>query len=496
MKKQLKKQKGAALVVVLILFSMVFILTAATATAVNFESKHSIVDENQTKAYYLARSAVETVSKAIGEEINNLNAVKTLLDNTITEYNANLNNATDLTTYNNYVTALGNYNTSLDYVKANILPIGSINTYEHTVQGISNVGSVKVKSVTGAYRLEASSTINGSSAKAILNMNIITNPTTYTLKRHNTSTTSTVEDVTTTTTIPGNSPASFSNAFYSYGSIDLDNNIDLTTNGSLTTPANAKYRGVRDGKMGIDIGNVTKDTSTDVPLAPISLLPIDVSVDTRYTTMQKVDNLPSTLTSANNGYYEINEIPSNTSYTVDTSAGDVVLKLNRLKFENNASFNVTGANHFYIYIDDNNLTDGGLAFAGNNDVEFTSHDDKPRTFIIINQPVSDQISVNKIEIKNKLTLYGYIYAPYSSLEFKNSAEVSGSIIAADISAKNNLKIKHSQPNSGSNTGGGGGSQIVTTTTHTTVSVTTPVTTETNYSLDVIPVSISKNWMPK
>ena len=84
------------------------------------------------------------------------------------------------------------------------------------------------------------------------------------------------------------------------------------------------------------------------------------------------------------------------------------------------------------------MTDGGLVFSGNNQVKLTSDDNVPRTFIIINQPTNDQISVNLIEINNKFSLYGYIYAPYSSIEFKNSPDVFGGIVAAEIIAKNNL----------------------------------------------------------
>lgn len=495
MKFNLKKQNGMALPLVIIIFIIVVTLTTTTVSAAFFESKHSIIDENQTKAYYLARSAVEMVSKSIELEINDLNDKKTQLDNAISVYNSNLDNATDLTAFNNYTTALSVYNSTLNYIKNNVLPIEGLMPYEHTVDGLENVSSVIVTPISGAYRLEASSTVNGSSARAIMNMDIVTNSVTYTLTLNNTSTVETEIDETTTTIIPGNNPALFADAIYSYGNISLDNNVELIKINN--SGASGKYRGNKDGKMKVNKGVVSQDASVDLPLEPKSLLPINIDEDIRYSSLIIQNNFPSTLTAANNGYYKIDPIPQNTDYIVDTSLGNVVIKLNRLEFTGKTTFKVTGSNYFYIYIEDNNLTDGGVVVDGNNKVEFKSVDNQPRTFIIIDQPINDRlVSGNDIHFKNTLTLYGYIYAPYSGLEFKNSPDIFGSIVSGDIIIKNNLLITHIQPSIGSDSGDGSGDQVITITTKKKVSVTTPVSTDTTYPLDVIPVSISKYWMSK
>ncbi len=274
----------------------------------------------------------------------------------------------------------------------------------------------------------------------------------------------------------------------------MDNNISLTKpNGSN---ASGKYRGVKDGKMKLDKGIISHDSSVDEPLEPKSLLPIDIIADVRFTSMTTLINFPTTLTAANNGYYKINPVPQSSSYTIDTSLGDVVIKLNRLEFLGKANFNVIGPNNFYIYIEDNNLSDGGFV-DGKNNVSFTSSNNQPKTFIIIDQPANDRVVIqNDIELKNTLTLYGYIYAPYSDIEFKNKPIIVGSLVAGNLKAKNKFEVVFIQPNSGSSIGNSNGDLVIQVTTIKNEYTEVIVTTNSNHPLDVIPISISKNWVSK
>lgn len=485
MKRILKSQKGIAMPLVIILFAVVFILTTASINAAFFDSKHSIIDENQTKAYYLARSAVDAVQESINMEINELKTLETSLMNAVI-------NGTDTS----YIVLLNTYNERLLFIEDNILPNIDGATYYHTVVGIDGIVSdVSVKRNTDNFRLEASATVNGSSAKAMLDM-LIKKPTRNEDVIRSVTSTEIITE-TTTTTIPAGNPASFGDAMYSFGDMYLDNNISFHRNNKSGSAANGRFEGVEGGKQKIKKGTITQAT-TSTPLDPKTLLPTNIEEDIRFSTLVTTP-LPNTITSANSGYYGTIIIPNNapSNFTVNTSGGDVIIKLNRLQVNNNTRFHVTGSNNFYMYIEDNNISDGGLVVSGNNNLNFTSSTNTPQTYIILNQPPTDRnVDNNVFDIKNNMNFYGYVYAPYSKLIIKNNADVYGSLVAGGIEVKNNLDVIHISSNNGSSTTDGSGNRIITETTTRPETTTSTTTSTISFKTIQYEHDVDNNWLPK
>lgn len=497
MKMFLKNRRGIALPLVIILFAVGFILTATTLSVVNFDDKHSIIDEKQTKAYYLARSAVDTVFKAVDSEIYALNVSKANVKDLAKVYND------DPTTVNlsNYSNALTQYNNKKGIIESNILPTAGT-PYSHTVTNdadLTTLSTVEVTYVSGVYRFAATETVGDISAKAVLHVGIPEGTEYYQLLIGTPGTPGGIDYE--EYEIDANSPAAFNDALYAYGNMNLDHHVKLVKPGGSN--ATGRYRGVPGGKA-LDnkgsshlVGDISKDTSDSnkTPIEPSTLLPIDIATDNRFIG-SKGSALPETITHSDSGYYTLNPITNSSTikkFNVDTSGGNVIIKTNRLHIDsNNVEFNVTGNNHFYIYIDDNNLTNGGLYVKNN--IKITSHDNTPRTFIIVNQDSSDRDpSKNLIDIKNNENLYAFIYAPYTTLEIKNNAKIFGSVIARNIVIKNNLDVVYMKPSSGSYSYDGDGNQIIKKEIITAGTPGSSILAD--QPLDTI-VTITPQWMPK
>ncbi|SDK52446.1 DUF7305 domain-containing protein [Natronincola ferrireducens] len=500
----LRNKKGIVMPLVVILFAIVIILTTVTITAVNFESKHGIIDENQTKAYYVARSAVDAVRAAIEievqEKISDRISVVEAKSKAIDEIDSGDPDemAEYLEALNQAVLDLQNaqyeYNLGLDFIRNHVLPVGGTT---HTVEGIVGADTgdivVNVIPVSGGYKLQASATVNGNTARAALKLNFDTDNETYSILINSEETTSTWEEY----ELPANHPASFGDAFYSHNNVNLGNNVDLTK--SNGTKASGRYEGI------INIGNnklgdFSQSEPTD-PIEPKELLPVDISTDSRFEDLKTTD-LPPTIRAIDSGYYGSIALGHNKHFTVDTTEGDVILMLNRLEFGNNNSFHVTGSGKFYLYIYDNSKSDGGITFSSGNKPTFTQDNMSggaiPLTYIIIDQPEDDRdVENNKIIVRNSIKLYGYLYAPYSSFQFQNTKNsepvVHGSIVAGNISGGNNIGIVHIDPSSGSGGSGGEGS-----TGYNRVDTTTPIQIV-HHSVTVAvpkPDSMKVFWLPQ
>jgi hypothetical protein len=160
--------------------------------------------------------------------------------------------------------------------------------------------------------------------------------------------------------------------------------------------------------------------------------------------------LPLTITAANNGYYTGN-VEWKENYTVNTGSGDVVLKFTQVTTTRNYSFYVTGSHNFYIYILDsvnpgvciNNRTNT------NNSTIFNCEATVPNAYIIIDQPAGQRdASTNTMNFdlgKNQTTLEAYVYAPYTSLEFKNNFDFTGAIVAGGLDIWNKTIITYHEP---------------------------------------------------
>ena len=74
---------------------------------------------------------------------------------------------------------------------------------------------------------------------------------------------------------------------------------------------------------------------------------------------------------------------------------------------------------------------GGGSLIGNNNVTFTNPNSADRLQIFLNGP-------GPVEFNNQFTMNGYLHLPKSTLLFKNTANITGSIAAKGVEAKNIL----------------------------------------------------------
>ena len=461
-----KDKKGMALASVLVVFVVVGILASSVAAMVYSDTRLSLDDENGKKAFYAARSAVETVERAILEELTALQDEKGLIVNGLQqeiealneEYAAgaiqNANAGESLAEayerlyteiVSSYDVEISAYQSSYAAFRNSVLPGITLDSYTHTViidgfESASNEFDVTVTAVWNpdqpltieGFRLQGKATVNGKQAGVVKWLGIRIVP----------------DDSVMLKTLEPNAegPSVFDNSIYSFGDITFGNGRG---NGSIAqVTGGIVYEGTLYNGTNVNASSVpfnqTPPTDAATIREPATLLPYIPS-----TLNESSTTLPTTIRKANSAYYK-NEVVINTTYTIDTTQGDVVLMMNRIRVNGSFSFHVTGTNSFYWYILDESSPGVPVVIdKPANNVNAIVCDSDAEAYLIVDQlPEDRDADSNVLNFsfgKNNVTMDAYIYAPYSTLMLKNNLDFTGSIVASGFDVWNGSVITYHEP---------------------------------------------------
>lgn len=454
MRRTLKDQQGMALITVIVIFIVVVICTTTVVAMVYSDSKFSFDDENGKKAYYAGRSAISVTEKAILDQINNLATKKgniaTSIRAEVNSLNENFANGLIATQEEydaglesiilSYDSQVQDYQNDYFAFVGKVLPLSG--SYEHkvTINGFETdspdfnvtVTPIMAGGSVDAYRLETQATVNGVTVRVAKWLGVTIG----------------ASDYITLNSLVQQPPKEyvFDDAIYSYGDLKFGQGCGesraqvsggITYEGNLTNGDNVV-------SSSLPYHQSPQTDPSAIP-EPASLLPVDPD-----TLQAKGSVLPRTITAANNGYYTGN-VEWKENYTVDTSSGDVVLKFTQVTTTRCYSFYVTGNHHFYIYILDS--VNPGVCINSRTNTNYSTifncEAAIPNAYIIIDQPAGQRdASVNTMNFdlgKNQTTMEAYIYAPYTSLEFKNNFDFTGSIVAGRFDVWNKSTITYREP---------------------------------------------------
>jgi len=461
-----KDKKGMALISVLVTFVVVCILSSSVAAMVYSDTKFSLDDENGKKAYYVARSVVETVERAILGELTALqdekgdivNGLRQEIEALNEEYSdgvilganegENLEDTYDrlyAEIVDSYDSEISAYQSSYASFRNSVLPGIGLTTYTHTVtiEGfettsddfeavITAVWNPDQPLVIEGFRIQATATVNGKNARAIKWLGIRILP----------------EDSILLQTLQPNTtgPNLFDNAIYSYGDIAFGNGGGNGAVAEIT--GGIIYEGDLYNGTNVNASSVpfkqTPPTDISTIRPPVDMLPyLPTTIDESSTT------LPANISKADSAYYK-NEVVLNKTYTIDTSQGDVVLKMNNVLVNGSFSFHVTGTNSFYWYILDE--ANPGVPVTVNkpaSNIDAIICDSGAEAYLIVDQLPGDQEPDNNVLNfsfgKNMITMEAYVYAPYSTLMLKNNLDLKGSIVAGGFDVWNGSVITYYEP---------------------------------------------------
>lgn len=459
-------KKGMALASVLVVFVLVGLMAVSVASMVYSDTMFSLDDENGKKAYYAARSAVETVERAVLGELAALQDEKALIVNGLREEIEALNEE-----YSNgfiedanegesladayarlyadivdsYDTEILAYQGSYSSFRDNVLPGETVDSYTHTVTiegfetsssefdvDITAVEDPDQTGVTAGFYLESTADVNGKTARVRKWLGIrITSEDSIVIQSLQQSDTG---------------PNLFDNAIYSYGDLAFGNGggggAVAQITGGIVYEGNL-YNGANVNASSVPFKQVPP-TDMETIRPPADLLPYDpATIDESSTT------LPTTIDQSDSAYYK-NEVIINKDYTVDTSQGDVVLKMNSVLVSGSFGFHVTGTNSFYWYIlDEANPGVPVVISKPANNVDAIVCDEGAEAYLIVDQLPGDYDPDDNVLNfsfgKNNVTMEAYVYAPYSTLMLKNNLDLTGSVVAGGFDIWNGSVITYHEP---------------------------------------------------
>ncbi|WP_231556577.1 MULTISPECIES: hypothetical protein [unclassified Thermotoga] len=205
------------------------------------------------------------------------------------------------------------------------------------------------------------------------------------------------------------------------GKVVLNNNSELY--GDVYAGGNVENSGTISGQIFANQDDLTFSNPPDFPPPEIP------------------DNLPSpsgelvlwhreqTLTSGTYSYSAV-KVQEKGKLIVDTSNGDVILRVGELNVDNNGTIEVKGSNNLIIYVDQK------VTFSNNAELKTS---DGGKVFI-----VSDKDNVEISFSNNSVMENLYIYAPGANVTFSNNASFKGSVVAYDVSLSNNVEFVEPQ----------------------------------------------------
>lgn len=189
----------------------------------------------------------------------------------------------------------------------------------------------------------------------------------------------------------------------------LHNNSELY--GDVYAGGNVENSGTISGQIFANQDDITFSNPPDFPPPeiPDDLPPPSGKLEDR------------TLTSGTHGYSAVNV--QGGKLTVNTSNGDVILRVGGLYVDNNGIIEVRGKGNFVIYVDQE------VTFSNNAELKTP---DGGKVFIVSDKNVDISFS-NNSSIENL-----YIYAPRAKVNFSNNARFTGSVVARDVTLPNNV----------------------------------------------------------
>jgi hypothetical protein len=468
----MKNKKGIALAVVIMVFAVVAIIGTTVLTISLGEIRSSEATEHTTKAYYLARSAVEIVSTKIDNKYTALEAAQALVDS----YDGKILTEAQQTDLNNAVIA---YNGLLTAFTSQVVPNSMTSPKTVYVDGIQgNNLPVMISLLDDAGTLEVSCTVtyegNTSSARAKIGefqqMGASVN---YTVSTQ------------------ANIGQLGDHALFSWADLYLSNGSNITVEDGDPTDSYGGGIAAQDEARS-DATQYTGPTLQSYATLDMLLIAPPAAL---LTTTKDAGTLAAktTLTAADNGYYgnfyTVDKHGHITGYsptwTVDTTAGDVILVFDAFYTESGTTINVIGSNNFYIFVRENYNIGSGLSgvtnrtlinIAGNTSIttDINSYpspksnptppdqsDISPQTYFIVYNdlvqwksqtlggvaviPAIEALSLppayfDTVNIANNADTSAFFYAPGCSVICSNNKDLFGSIYGSDLQMKNNTTI--------------------------------------------------------
>lgn len=428
MKNSINNQRGMALAIILISFTVIAIIASITLSVALGDVRQSVNTEKFVDASYKARVAADAVATDIEKKLNELHILKLAMDSAADE---------------DKLDAIADYEAKWDeiYSVLNMVPTAGGVTTMYVADVAPNPIKVDVynKSIGSEQYIEVHTVYSDGlySGNAKIRLGKFE---------------SIVEDY----TIPA---FDGKNALYSWGDMEIGN-------GTPTIVGYVSAGGDIDSKK-VAGTEGDKRTISIIP-PPSSILSQNKSGSVKRTNI--ISGNKVTLTAADSGYY--GALPVNDmDLIVDTSQGDVTIIVDSMSVgKNGGQIVVTGENNFYIYfketytgtIKSSSLL--GDSASGQNHLNITgmNSDNKPQTyFIAYNDYMQKWVSehegeekyvipvsawetmtvLDTYDIKNGPDFNAYLYLPFGDLTIKNKASVLGSVYAGNIDLKNSPTVQ-------------------------------------------------------
>jgi len=370
---RLQKQNGSSLLLVIIIVAVLVILCSSLGTSVVWESNNARNQEKKTQAYYIARAGAAATAEYIGSM-----------------------NSTDMSAFvsqlplhsDNTIFANGNFNILVPTITEGKLLIKSTGIVNN---GKDSSGSSKY--ITDTVTVVLNNTISPTITTAIFGKSSIT-----------------LQGGTVVGDIGTNSIAT--NSIKYYNNIITNGNIIIPNNGDTTT--------------------VVKKSDNWITSVPVVVSPNIVvgnypsPVMPSFPSMSSLGNKGSISISGSgsanistDGYYDKIVIDSNTTLTIDTSAGDRTIRINKLDMIQGKII-ITGGNKVNLYVD------SCIHMKGYVNSDGSTNGDKNKLQLYCN-------NTTPFTISGETHIYGSVTWGTGDLTFTGSGAIIGNLISAGTS---------------------------------------------------------------
>lgn len=461
MKRLLKSKKGAALAVVLIVFSVVAIVGTTVLSVSLSQTSLSKSTEDMTSAYYYARSAVEIISSRINKAYEDVEAAEPSYPE---DYTPTVEEAqADLALYQAAQAAFD----ALMLVPTEAAPHRSatvrIDGYGDLLVSVDRV----INSEGDPENIVSCAvTHNGKSSSARAKIGSF----------------DTVSAEIIYTVLSTEFPWLGDHAIFSYDDIYLDNGTNFTMKGGGEFTA---VGDLTDGGITYKTEAGNANLADDVNEGPSYAqdMPIIVPTADMLTTVHTGNipsgqnkNNPHVISSSQSGYYPDFNEGDGIYWEVDTSGGDVVLIFDDFTVSG-GDIVVSGSGSLYIFVVEpvNSVSSNTLiSLSGNFGISNKSGNKKPQTFIAVYNNIlqtyrenhddesGDPASVipkgeivnglpvdvaagktlDTVLVDNKSAMSAYIYAPTCGIYANNNTDIYGSFYGSHVYIKNNKSFTY------------------------------------------------------
>lgn len=464
-------QQGMSLVVTILLVVVLSVVSAGVVFVVVSEINEVKYQQRHSAAYYKARSNALEVIKAVRQEIIVLDDAHADLGKIKDRMEANRSSSYDPTAdLALYQSALTSYQNAYNRFVQHVLPGGSYinSTFKHYIDTNNTGDYVTVKYLNGkGYLFSSTATLNNKTATSSMYWKVDTR--TWDLIVYDNRDPDPEDPQ---SPYKGKS-ANFEDALYSGKDIRFDQHMQIYGSG-------VSYVGnLTNANLILDPGYLSKKIETADIVEPAEFLQrlsangVQINSDPLYNGTARTAFVglgsPAILTPSHNGYYTNNAFNAlmavnGRQIAVDSTLGDVILKLDNLSLDcNNVTITVTGSHKFIIYVDDISktqptwdvLTYGTHPVSFRNSLNIVSGVGVPNTFLLVNnrnftvnnttiydrRPFIGALVTNAVTVDmNSFNFDGYIYAPWCRIMLKNNILINGAMVGGDFAANNNINV--------------------------------------------------------